>query len=188
MIKLTFQTEDDYIKFARTACIFTHLRAYNAAAHVWKEEDIPFISKVDDKEFREDNFEEWKKCFEVYDKAEKEYGEDMSYWRGIFEDYAAHTLLYSLGLNYNPDEDGDGVTYVASDLDVDLKTLERNEDFPKSFPCVTCVENGNKYDGLFINHVYLEDFKNESPLLKFDWLEENVRAFWVEGKGSYYGG
>jgi hypothetical protein len=24
--------------------------------------------------------------------------------------------------------------------------------------------------------------------LKFDWLEENVRAFWVEGKGSYYGG
>lgn len=187
MIKLTFQNEQEYINFARTACIFTHLRAYNARAYLWKEEDMPFISKIDDKQFRKENLEEWKKCFEVYERAEKEYGEDVSYWKRIFDDYSADVLLYSLGFNYNPDEDGDGATYVASDLDVEIEKLERNENFPKLFPCVTCMESGYANDGLNISHVYMKDFEQPAPLLQFDWLEKNVRDFWVNGKGHYYG-
>lgn len=188
MIKLTFQTEQEYIKFAQTACIFTHLRAYNAGAHLWKEEDMPFISKVDDNKFKEENFEEWKKCVDVYLKAEKEYGDDMSYWKGIFDDYPDEVLLRSLGFDYDPDPDGDGCTSIEDDLNVNVSSLPRNEDFPKSFPCVTCLESGTKYDGLNINHIYMEDFKQPAPLLQFGWLEKNARAFWLEGKGHLWSG
>ena len=186
MIKLTFQSELDYIHFARTACIFTHLRAYNAGAHLWKKDDLPDIQKVDDKVFQKESPEEWRKCWETYKRAEKEYGEDQSYWRGIFDEYPADVLLRSLGFEYSGcDEDGD--SYVASDLDINLAELKRNSDFPKSFPCVTCLEKGSKYDGPWIEHVYLADFDKPSINLDFGWLEENVRAFWKDGDGHYFG-
>jgi len=184
MIKVTFKTEADYLKFIHTALIFTSLRAYNGGCYLWKKEDIEHVKNVDDIKLRKENHSKWKESYEVYKKAENAYGADTDYWKGIFEDYEGHVLLRSFGLEKSYDENEDGSSYCAEELDYDLNKLEKTKKYPKSFPVITLLENGSEHRGPSIEHVYPDDFnKNLNQIGDFSWLEENVRAFWMKGEG-----
>lgn len=187
MIKRTFQNEVDYLDFVQNIQVFTHLRAYNASAYLWKKEDMPYVSKIRDVEYREEHFEEWKHAMDVWTKAEKEYGNDVTFWRDIFEHYSDEILLRSFGFKYpEPDDDGDELS-IEESVNITLGELEKNDAYPTTFPCVLLLENGNEYDGPNIEFVYMDDFQKESIKLDFGWLKENVLNFWVNGEGNYYG-
>jgi hypothetical protein len=129
-----------------------------------------------------------KKSVGVLLRAEKEYGEDMSYWRRIFEDYQPLALIRAFGLEKPYNEDEDGTSYCAEALDYDLVKFDKTEDYPKFFPVITLLENGSEHKGPFIEHVYPEDFnKSLNQIGDFKWLEENVRAFWTKGEGHVWG-
>lgn len=176
MIKRTFQNEQDYINFVETAGIFTHLRAYNAACNIWKKEDQPFVSKVRNKEYQKEHFEEWKKCIDIWTKAEKEYGEELAFWREIYENQGIENLFYAFGFIYRSEEDG--FSCIEDDINVKVSELERHGDYPTTFPCVMCLEADLDSRGLNIVFVYPEDFKEPSPKLDFGWLKENTKEFW----------
>lgn len=178
MIKLTFKSEQDYLKFVRTALIFTHLRAYNGACQIWKDEDIEFIRNVDNKRLKQENLELWKQSVDIYFKAKKEYGENRCYWRDIFSDYPDWALLRAFGLDYSPDDEK-GENYVMHSMDIDLAALPKTEDYPKSFPVVAALESGSKHDGPNLMFIYPEDFSKDSDQMgDFSWLERNARRFW----------
>lgn len=185
MIKINFKTEEEYFKFVRNALIFTHLRAYNGGCHLWKKEDIEYVKNIDKKELKNTDLALWKKSVDVYLSAKDSYGDEMDYWRDIFDNYGSESILSTFGFNKKSDDDG--CSYVMEDLDIDLNTLEKNEDYPSSFPVITCLENGSKYDGPNIMHVYPDDFnKDLKKMGDYSWLEENARNFWNNGEGHAY--
>lgn len=179
MIIETFQNEQDYIRYVRNILIFTHLRAYNAQSQIWKDEDISFISNVDNDKLRDSNPELYKESLAVYFRAQKEYGETVSLYRGNYTSLSSEEVLSAFGFEYNAYDD----EYIASDLDIDLATVAKTENYPKSFPVIAFLSDGD----FKVEKVYPEDFSKSVELEDFSWLEENVRAFWRGEKGSCWG-
>ena len=97
MIIETFQNEQDYIRYVRNILIFTHLRAYNAQSQIWKDEDISFISNVDNDKLRDSNPELYKESLAVYFRAQKEYGETVSLYRGNYTSLSYEEVLSACG-------------------------------------------------------------------------------------------
>ena len=188
MIKLTFQTKEEFHNFVNTISIFTHLRAYNGQCNIWKDEDIEFIKNLNRPQLKETDPELWKKSVGVYLAVEEAYGKDMDQWRDWFGDYSIENLLHSFGFDYDSDEDCDGVTCVTDDLAVNVDTLKTNDNYPTSFPVVVCIEGGeSKHDGPECLCIYPEGFKGGTRIGNYDWLKKNAEDFWTHGKGTVWG-
>jgi len=172
MDKLTFQTEQHYLDFCQTVCVFTQLRAYNCSASLWKKEDLPFIKNLEIKEFAQENLEYRKRCIEVWEKAESTYGNEVSVWREALRKTTLEQLLEGLGF------DVDDIDSIEERIDLDVNSLKRSEYFPEMFPCVTCFNPDSNFGDVDTVHIYLNDFEKPSYTLDFEWLKENVREFW----------
>jgi len=176
MDKLTFQTEQHYLDFCQTVCVFTQLRAYNCGVPLWKKEDLPFIKGLDsNKGSAPENLEYHKRCLEVWYKAESTYGNEVSVWREALRKTTLEQLLEGLGF------DVDDIDSIEELIDLDVNSLKRSEYFPEMFPCVTCFNPDSNFGDVDTVHIYLNDFEKPSYTLDFEWLKENVREFW---KGS----
>lgn len=181
MIIETFQNEQDYIRYVRNILIFTHLRAYNAQSQIWKDEDISFISNVDNDKLRDSNPELYKESLAVYFRAQKEYGHAVQTWRDNFTSLTPEEVLYNFGFEYTAEEYDD--EYIACDLDINLASLNKTENYPTSFPVIVILSDGD----FKVERIYLEDFEKSAKIEDFSWLEENVKAFWRGDKGSCWG-
>lgn len=179
MIIETFQTEQDYIKYVRNILIFTHLSCYNGHCNMWKDEDIQLISNLNNEQIRDNDPDLWRKSIDAYCKARESYGNIVSQYRDNFSSLTAENVLYAFGFEYNADCDED----IEHDLDIDLDTVAKTENYPKSFPVIAFLSDGD----FKVEKVYPEDFDKSVEIEDFSWLEENVRAFWRGEKGSCWG-
>lgn len=178
MFNETFQTESDYVKYVRNLLLFTHLRSYNGQCQIWKDEDYPFVCNIDNHKLKTENPTLWKES--VMFRAKKEYGDTLDLYRDNFSNLSPDEILYAFGFN-SPESDE---SYVADDLDIDLSKLNKNENYPKSFPVVVILGDGEKFN---TDRIYPEDFSKSVKIEDFSWLETNIRKFWHEGKGDFWG-
>lgn len=177
MITDTITNEDDYLKLVRNILLFTCLRAYNGQAQIWKDEDIEYISNLNRRDEIDPDL--FKKSVEVYTRANEAYGDVVITNRENYRDLADTDVLNAFGF-IPPDEDEDA--YAGMVLDLDLRLLKKNDNYPKSFPVIVIQGDGD----FKIHCVYPVDFNIPSRIEDFGWLEKNIRAFWSEGKGSHW--
>lgn len=174
MIAETFQNSTQYIQYVRNILLFTHLRAYKGQAQIWKDEDIKAIEYID--KFKGDLTGVDPKRFSdsvgVLLQAEKEYGNTVYWFLETFRDLSSGEVLRAFGFD---DLEGLEDEYVADDLDRDLEDYPQNNNYPKSFPVITVLGDGDK---LKVLHIYPNNFNNEVKIEDFAWLEKNIRAFW----------
>lgn len=181
MIKQNFNTREEYLQFVRNIFLFTTLQAYNGQCDLWKEDDLVFIKKLDDKSIPNGSVEKIE-ALNVYRRAEKEYGNEQSWMRRSFKNYTYHRIFEAFGLR-SPDFE-EGLNYCAAILDVDLSRLETAENFPKEFPVLVVIE-GDGHD-LETDFIYKSAFDVPVELSNWDWLEANVRKFWKGESGSVW--
>jgi hypothetical protein len=157
--------------------MFSSLSAYNASCRIWKDEDFEYIMKLEDaSELRNRDFNLFKQCVEVYSRAKTEYGDIVYNYRENYSNLDPHEVLKAFGFGYQYDEKNN---YCASQLDVDLKILPTTNKYPKLFPVITVIGDGE----FKCEHIYPEDFNKTVKIEDFAWLENNIRRFWKGGDG-----
>jgi hypothetical protein len=179
MFNETFQTEKDYLRYVKNLLLFTHLRCYNGQCQIWKDEDYSLICNIENIKLKTENPILWAQSVDVYLRAKKEYADTLDLYRSNFSDLSPDEILYAFGFD-NPEND-DG--HVTDNLDIDLSKLNKNTNYPKSFPVIIVLGDGEKFE---TDRIYPEDFSKSVKIEDFNWLETNIRKFWNEGKGSFF--
>ena len=174
MLKETFQTREDYLKYVKNVLLFTHLRSYDSGASLWKKEDLQSFKNVNEERHNKEKSSLFWDSLDVYLKAYDGYGKAVREHNGWFGTLSADKVLSAFGFN-SPSSDADDFdeNYVMAELDI-FDKLKPNDNFPKSFPVVAVIGDGE----FKVEHIYLSDFQNNIKNEDFSWLEENIRDFW----------